>query len=176
MKKRNPAAVLLIGFFTLGIYSWYWAVKTKGELNNSGAEHIPTAWIWLIPIVGTIWWYWKYSEGAEHVTSKEVSAVLAFILLWLLGPIGQAIMQNYYNKMAGAQAPAHTPSPDGNASSVVAAAPTLSPQTPAQEPSPVTSVAVPTPAPITPTTPTITPTEVGPSVTPPTTPPTNLVQ
>jgi len=82
---------------TGGIYSWYWLVKTKTEMNNLG-EKIPTAWIWLIPFVGTIWWMWKYAEGVEHVTHNKVSGVLAFILLFCLGTIGEAILQNYFNE------------------------------------------------------------------------------
>ena len=97
MKQRSPIAVLLLPFITFGIYSWYWAVKTKGEMNQLG-QSIPTAWIWLIPFVGIIWWYWKYSEGVENVTNEKLSGVLAFILLFLLGNIGQAIIQDYFNK------------------------------------------------------------------------------
>ena len=101
MKKRSPIAVFLFGFLTIIFYSWYWSVKTKGEMNKMG-EKIPTAFLWLIPIVGPIWWTWKYSEGVEHVTNKEVSGVLAFILMWLLGPIGNAIVQDYFNKIGTA--------------------------------------------------------------------------
>jgi hypothetical protein len=74
-------------------------------MNKLGTS-IPTAWIWLIPIVGQIWWYWKYSEGVEHVTGGKMSGVLAFILLWLLGAIGQAIIQDSFNKISGAPAAA----------------------------------------------------------------------
>jgi hypothetical protein len=105
MKKRNPIAVFLFGLITLGLYSWYWAVKTKGEMNKLG-EKVPTAWIWLIPIVGSIWWYWKYSEAVENVTHKELNKVLAFVVLYLLGSIGQAIIQDYFNKLVAAPAPA----------------------------------------------------------------------
>ena len=120
MKERNPILVLVFGLITLGIYSWYWAVKTKGEMNKLG-EKIPTAWIWLIPIVGSIWWYWKYSEGVEHVSNGKTNAILAFILLWILGFIGQAILQDSFNNLAVAepvpanngQAPAETPAPAG---------------------------------------------------------------
>jgi hypothetical protein len=110
MKHRSPIAVFLLGFFTLGLYSWYWAVKTKGEMNKLG-EQIPTAWIWLIPIVGSIWWLWKYSEGVEHVTNKSLNQVLAFVVLFIIGAIGQAIVQDSFNNV-GATAPAnpgHTP-------------------------------------------------------------------
>jgi len=97
MQNRSPIEVFLLSMVTGGIYSWYWLVKTKTEMNNMG-EKIPTAWIWLIPCVGTIWWMWKYSEGVEHVTHNKVSGVLAFILLFCLGTIGEAILQNYFNE------------------------------------------------------------------------------
>jgi len=96
LTKRSPIAVFFLPFVTLGIYAWYWEIKTKGELNRSGAEHIPTAWIWLIPIVGSIWWLWKYSKGVEQVTGKY-SAALTFVLLFLLGIIGMAIVQDAFN-------------------------------------------------------------------------------
>jgi len=98
MKERNPILVFVFGLITIGIYSWYWAVKTKGEMNQLG-EKIPTAWLWLIPIVGTIIWYWKYSQGVEHISNGKTSGVLAFILLWLLGGIGQAIIQDGFNNL-----------------------------------------------------------------------------
>src|SRR5580693_4903194 len=98
MKKRSPIFVFLVGFVTIFIYSWYWLVKTKGEMNKQG-QKIPTAFIWLIPIVGFIWWDWKYSEGVENVTNKEINKVLAFVVLYLLGPIGHAIIQDYFNKV-----------------------------------------------------------------------------
>lgn len=98
MKERNPIAVFLLPFVTFGIYSLYWAVKTKGEMNRLG-ENIPTAWIWLIPFIGIFWWFWKYSEGVEHVTKNKIGAILAFILLILLDNIGQAIVQDYFNKV-----------------------------------------------------------------------------
>lgn len=98
MQQRSPIAVFLLGFITCGLYSWYWAVKTKGEMNKLG-ESIPTAWIWLIPFIGVIWWYWKYSEGVGHVTNEKLNGVLAFILLYMLHTIGQAIIQDSFNKI-----------------------------------------------------------------------------
>jgi hypothetical protein len=83
---------------TLGIYSWYWAVKTKTELNRNGAQ-IPTAWIWLVPIFGPLYWWWKYSEGVEQVTRQGMTKVTAFVVLILLGTIGQAVVQSSYNKL-----------------------------------------------------------------------------
>lgn len=97
MKNRNPLVVFLFSILTCGLYSWYWIVKTKGEMNKIG-EKIPTAWIWLIPLVGNFWWYWKYSEGIDHVTQKEIPTILAILALLLLGPIGQAIIQVAFNR------------------------------------------------------------------------------
>jgi len=105
MKKRSPVAVLLLPFVTFGIYSIYWSVATKIEMNKLGAK-IPTAWLIIIPIVN-IWWMWKHSEGVEIVTKEKMSAVLAFILQFLLGFIGQAIIQDSLNKVS--EAPAAVP-------------------------------------------------------------------
>lgn len=105
MKKRSPIAVLLLPFVTFGIYSIYWEVSTKIEMNKLGAK-IPTAWLIIIPIVN-IWWMWKHSEGVELVTKEKMSSVLAFILQFLLGFIGQAIIQDSLNKVA--EAPAAVP-------------------------------------------------------------------
>src|SRR5271155_6209164 len=108
MKKRNPIAVLLLPFITCGIYSWYWIVSTKNEMNKLGA-HIPTAWIWLIPFVGSIWWLWKYSEGVEHVTKGKLGGVLAFLLFFFLGVIGHAIVQDLFNKVDANAIPSTAP-------------------------------------------------------------------
>lgn len=97
MKHRNVIAVaLLLPIITFGIYSLYWMVSTKLELNRRGSN-IPTAWILIIPIVN-IWWMWKYSEAVEEQFGNKLSAPISFILLFLLGSIGGAIIQNTYNK------------------------------------------------------------------------------
>jgi hypothetical protein len=97
MKKRSPAAVLLLPLVTFGIYALYWQVKTKGEMNKLGAT-IPTAWLIIVPFVN-LWWLWKYSEGVDKVTGGKMSAVLAFVLLFLLGFIGGAIIQSSFNEV-----------------------------------------------------------------------------
>jgi hypothetical protein len=131
MKKRSPVAVFLLGLITIGFYSWYWAVKTKGEMNKLG-EKIPTAWIWLIPFVGGVWWYWKYSEGVEHVTHEKPSGVLAFILLFLLGNIGQAIIQDFFNKLD--ESTVSVPASPLTGQPVGAGTPSFSPQPSAFQP------------------------------------------
>lgn len=109
MKNRSPIAVFLLPFVTFGIYGLVWQVKTKGELNSLGAK-IPTAWLLIIPFAN-LWWLWKYSEGVEHVTKKETSAVMAFVLLFLLGSIGGAILQDGFNKLGVKTATPDAPAP-----------------------------------------------------------------
>ncbi len=107
MKNRGIAAVILLPFVTFGIYALYWFVKTKGELNEKGAE-IPTAWLLIIPLVN-IYWMYKYYEGAEKVTDKKVSAVLMFVLgLFVTSLVPMALCQDAYNNLGAATA---APSP-----------------------------------------------------------------
>ena len=107
MIKRNPIVVFLLTIVTFGLYSWYWLVKTKGELNaaNNNDPRIPTAWIWLIPVVGTLWWLWKFSEGVGKYTNDKLSNIMAFVVLFLLPfGIGQAVVQDALNKVESAPA------------------------------------------------------------------------
>ena len=105
MQNRSPIAVALLTLITFGIYGIYWFVVTKNEMNEKGSA-IPTAWLIIIPFVN-IWWMYKYSEGADQVTNGKMSTVLAFVLLFFLGFIGMAIIQDSFNKVgAGSAAPA----------------------------------------------------------------------
>lgn len=97
MTKRSPVAVFVLSIITLGIYALYWLVRTKTEMNSSGAS-IPTAWYLIIPLAN-IWWYWKFSQGVQEVTNKGMSAGVAFLMLWLLPIIGSAIIQSNLNEV-----------------------------------------------------------------------------
>jgi hypothetical protein len=107
MKNRNPIAVALLPFVTFGIYSLYWYVVTKGEMNTLGAK-IPTAWLLIIPFAN-IWWVWKYSEGVEQITGAKLNGMLTFVLLFLLGSIGQAIVQDSFNNNVSAASASAAP-------------------------------------------------------------------
>lgn len=120
MKKRNPIAVFLLPFVTFGIYGIYWAVVTKGEMNKLGAT-IPTAWLLIVPLVN-IWWLWKYCEGVEKVTGGKLNGVLAFVLEFLLGSIGSAIIQDSFNNNVSA-----SPAAAASAPAPVEAAPPTNP-------------------------------------------------
>ncbi|MBP6005602.1 DUF4234 domain-containing protein [Candidatus Saccharibacteria bacterium] len=95
MQKRNSIAVVLFSVFTFGIYNLYWLVSTKEELNQRGGD-VPTAWLSIIPLV-SIWWTWKYSQAVQLATKDQVSAGVSFLLLILIGNIGNGILQSYYN-------------------------------------------------------------------------------
>jgi len=97
MTKRSPITVFFLSIITFGIYIIVWRVKTKDEMNRLGSN-IPTAWLMIIPLVN-IWWLWEYAEGVEKVTNKAMTQVVAFILLFLLSAIGDAIIQDSYNKI-----------------------------------------------------------------------------
>ena len=98
MKNRSVVAVVLLPFITFGIYSLYWHVSTKGELNEKSAS-IPTAWLLIIPIVG-IWWLYKYYEAVEDATAGKTSKVLLIVLALFVTPlVSMAICQDAYNNM-----------------------------------------------------------------------------
>ncbi len=98
MTKRSVAMVVILSIITFGIYALVWMVKTKNEMNSQGAN-IPTAWLLIVPVI-SIWWMWKYAGGVEHVTRGKSSQVIAFILMFVLGVIGMAIIQDAFNKVA----------------------------------------------------------------------------
>ncbi|MBA3500254.1 MAG: DUF4234 domain-containing protein [Deltaproteobacteria bacterium] len=93
-------AVILLTVVTFGIYALVWMVKTKGEMVKAGAD-IPTSWLIIVPIA-SIYWMWKFAGGVEHVTRGKQSQVMAFILMFVLGVIGMAIIQAELNKVDGA--------------------------------------------------------------------------
>ena len=97
MTRRSSVLVILLTLLTFGLYGLYWMVSTKNEMNRQGAQ-IPTAWLMIIPLV-SIYWIWKYCEGVEQVSDRQMSGVVAFLLLFFLGAIGIAILQTQYNKI-----------------------------------------------------------------------------
>jgi Domain of unknown function (DUF4234) len=96
MNKRSVAAVVILTCITFGIYAIVWYVKTKDEMVKEGAD-IPTAWLMIVPIA-SIYWMWKWAGGVEHVSKGKSAQAVNFILVFLLGLIGMAIMQSTLNK------------------------------------------------------------------------------
>jgi hypothetical protein len=98
MTNRSVVLVILFSIITLGIYHIYWYVKTKDEMVAMGAQ-IPTGWLLIIPIV-QFYWIWKWCVGVEHVSRGKLSAPVAFLLMFVLGIIGTAIVQVTFNGVA----------------------------------------------------------------------------
>ena len=107
MTKRSVAAVIILSIITFGIYALVWLVKTKGEMVKAGAD-IPTSWLLIVPIA-SIYYTWKWAGGVEHVTGGKFSQVIAFILLFVLGVIGMAIIQAELNKAVDRGVPGQLP-------------------------------------------------------------------
>lgn len=97
LSRRSPAAVFLLPFVTFGIYALYWLVRTKTELNATGAK-IPTAILLIIPIAN-LYWLWKFGEGVDYVTDRRMSTGVAFLLVLFLDIIGSAIIQSQLNQV-----------------------------------------------------------------------------
>lgn len=97
VKHRNIFLVYLFSFITFGIYSLYWMVSTKNEINKKGAK-IPTAWLIIVPIAN-IYWIYKYSEGFSQKIKKDNNAILWFFLYFFVGIIMPAIVQSELNKL-----------------------------------------------------------------------------
>lgn len=155
MENRSIGKVIALSLVTLGIYTIYLLVKTKEEMNALGAE-IPTAWLIIVPIAN-YWWYWKYSEGVERVTNKEIPAILGFVLLIAVGGVAQIIFQVFFNKVgqnpavpAGPQIAVNPAVPtDGSFQPTMTAAPVaIAPEMPTApaEPAAPSEPAYPTPA------------------------------
>jgi len=106
MQNRSPAAVLILTIVTIGLYGLIWNVKTKTELNSTYHAEIPTAWLWLVPFVGGLYWMWRWSMGAEKATGT--SAISIFLLMLVFPIIGIPVLVSKFNQalppMAGATA------------------------------------------------------------------------
>ena len=98
IKRRNPVLVIIFSIITCGIYSIYWFVKTKEEINSLGAE-IPTAWLLIIPIAN-LYFQFKYVEGFSTHVKKDDNAIMWFLLLFFVGPVAMILFQVELNKLA----------------------------------------------------------------------------
>ena len=97
MEQRNPTTVCLLGFVTCGIYQIYWSYLVGEELRKRGND-IPPWWMLIIyPL--TYLYLWKMSEAVEKVTGGKQQAMMAFLVMALLGPIGAYIVQTKLNEV-----------------------------------------------------------------------------
>ncbi len=98
--SNGMAIALVAALFVVivsGFYSLYWLIGTARVLRRETDESIPLAILLVIPLAN-YWWMWRYGAAVEKYTAGKIQAVLGFILLALLGPIGMGILQDSYNK------------------------------------------------------------------------------
>ena len=101
MSEAMGQLILILSFISAFLFIYCFLVlvlfvRIKGKLNANGAE-IPTAWMLIVPFL-SYYWIWKFSEGVETVTKKDMNTITAFLLLIFLGIIGQLIVRDKVNK------------------------------------------------------------------------------
>jgi cbb3-type cytochrome oxidase subunit 3 len=95
-KHRSIGLMILLQFFTCGIYLIYWLVATKKELNRNNAQ-IPSAWLLIIPFAN-IYFIYCFAQGFAKVILKDSNQAAAyFVLLLFLLPIAALICQSNIN-------------------------------------------------------------------------------
>jgi hypothetical protein len=87
-----------MSLFAVGVlYNLYWLLSTARVLKAKTKSDIPNFLLLIIPIA-SYWWLWRYSQASEKYVKNKVQGALIFILIALLGSIGNGIVQDYYNK------------------------------------------------------------------------------
>lgn len=72
--------------------------STGGYSSSNNVGFIIETIIYIILVIVYIIWFLKYAKAANEYTSGKISTSLAFILMFLLFPLGAAVVQNAYNK------------------------------------------------------------------------------
>lgn len=67
--KRNLIQVIVLNICTIGIYSIYWSVVTKRELNQAGGK-IPNAFLMIVPFFNLYFWY-RYAQNYVRIAKKS---------------------------------------------------------------------------------------------------------
>lgn len=111
----SPTALTLMGLLlipiTIGLlYNLYWLVSTGRVLRDQTNESIPSAILLVVPLAN-YWWMWRYAQAAEKYTKDKVQGALGFLVIAALGSIGNAIMQDYYNKLPKPTEAVESPAP-----------------------------------------------------------------
>ena len=83
-KRPSLAKIILLTIFTLGLYSIYWAVVTKRELNRAGGN-VPNAIFIFIPLINFYFWY-RYAQSYTTIV-KKTQDKMETIVYFLLGSI-----------------------------------------------------------------------------------------
>lgn len=106
-KVENPTTVLILGFVTCGLYCLYWMWLRVKEANEYlGKQAVNPMFVFPGCICAPVWWYasWLYANALPEMQKKagvEVKdeKVLHAILLILLAPVGQYMIQQKLNEI-----------------------------------------------------------------------------
>jgi hypothetical protein len=82
MKKRSPAAVLLLPFITFGIYCIYWLYATRKELvmRTGNWKSIPPVSFMFLPFIGlALFIAAMFIVGASLDSSSSARAFIGFV-------------------------------------------------------------------------------------------------
>ena len=106
----NPVMVLVLGFFSCGIVPLWWMWTRTKELNAAlGKQQVNPMFVFPGCICFLLFWYaaWLYAQGFHELKKQKLGAsakdetMLHAILLILLLPVGQFMIQQQLNEMAG---------------------------------------------------------------------------
>lgn len=98
VQKRDLGMMIILFIVTFGLYFFYWAVKTKNELNAMGGE-IPTALLMIIPFANFYFWY-RYAQAFCKYVTRSNDELAYFALLAFVPFVGMFIVQDKLNKLA----------------------------------------------------------------------------
>lgn len=89
------------------------AAAASTEASGGTATGFALGLFLLFPLlVGLILYYeYKFSEAAEHVTNGKVSKVIGFVLFLFVGPAAVYIIQDALNENANTKSPASAAAP-----------------------------------------------------------------
>jgi hypothetical protein len=88
------------------LFGLHWIVETKNEINKRTNAGLKSGWWLAVPIMNIIW-LWKWAEGVEKATGY--GKVPAFLLTWLVGPVGVWIVHGKLQALDGGGAGAQVP-------------------------------------------------------------------
>ena len=106
-KIENPTTVLILGFVTCGLYSLYWLWIHVKEMNDYlGKEQVNPLFVFPGCVCAPVMWYasWLYADGLPQMQKKagvepKDEKVIHFLLLLLLAPVGQYMIQEKLNEL-----------------------------------------------------------------------------
>src|SRR4026208_59270 len=108
-KAVNPPTRLILGFVTCGLYCIYWMWLRVKEMNEYlGKQVVNPMFVFPGCVCYPVMWYaaWLYANGPPERQEKagiepKDEKVLHAVLLILLAPVGQYMVQQKLNELWG---------------------------------------------------------------------------